>query len=302
MPKELTHFTIARQVLELMESSWIKESLQKYICLYYIGAVAFDTPYYLRGRYRPYFQTLAAYLHGTGKENTFQPIKGLFNSYRDEVPEYLLPFIYGLFTHIVIDAEFHPLIYSLTGDYYDADQGRRIKAICSHREWEANLDIYFSHHFRDIETNFLEKCLLGKNISDSQLYELMASLFFGRKENLSQIKKALASQAGFLKRMNKRTAYLTLLTANFLASGRLNPTLALFYRPTYSTEYFEQSFSYLHPGDGLERSETVDQIRERAVYRCLALFSGWSHCSSPVEIGGIIARQNGPSLEDGLYY
>lgn len=302
MPKELTHFTIAEQIFQSMEPSWLKKLVQKHLDLYFIGAVTHDTPYYLRGKWRPHFQALAACLHGTNGEDTYLNLKNLFNIYGPEMPDYVLSFACGLFTHIFIDSEFHPLVYYLTGDYNARDPVLRMQAVCRHRQWEAGLDMHFTDRLKTCRTSRLKNHIAGKKISESEFYKLLQVFYFGENKWGRQIKLAVDSQVKMLLQLDRPGVYRMLSLVNSLTLGRLNPTLSLFYHKDFNPADYEKTFAYIHPGDGQMCKETVWQIRQRSVQRCVDQFAKWQDCNSPGAVGELLAGQKGPSLENGIVF
>ena len=69
MPKEYTHWVLAEKVLQNAPER-IKRMLSRNRQLYYLGAVAPDTPYYyLFGKDRARFKNAADFLHGRNEKN-----------------------------------------------------------------------------------------------------------------------------------------------------------------------------------------------------------------------------------------
>lgn len=303
MPKELTHWTIARHVFEQMDDSLIKSSIADHREMYFIGAIAPDTPYYLNGYYRPFFQSLAEYLHGVHGENTYKPLGGLFQRFPDKIPPPVMAFICGILTHIMIDGEFHPLVYYLTGDYHHTDPAARNRAIIWHRRLEAEMDLYYSRCFETIQPAFLSFCLERKKISDEELLDLLCMLYFNSDNKYrSQTGKAIKTQAGMLRRFNNRTLYLVYRLFNILSQGRLYPVLALFYPPEKQArlERFEKEFEYVHPWNGEKRRERLEDIEKRVISRSLRMFEQWAGAESGRELAAINSHMVGPSLESGM--
>ncbi|HWP97839.1 MAG TPA: zinc dependent phospholipase C family protein [Syntrophomonadaceae bacterium] len=303
MPKEMTHWTIAKKIFDSMDDSFIKSCIDHYQELFFIGAVAFDTPYYVTGRYHPLFQSIAQYLHGVHGENTFEPLVRAFKQYPESISEATMALLCGMLTHIMIDGEFHPLVYYLTGDYHHPNPAMRNRAMSSHRKLEAELDLYYTRNFELFQPGFLSHCLQHKRISDEELYPLLSLIYFDATQPYqNQIMQAIQTQARMLQRFTSRRLFHFYRVANFMSQGRLYPTLALFYPPIDQNtgERFRGEIEYVHPCDLEKRRERIEEIEKRAISRSLLILEQWAQASSGRDLVQWSDQMAGPSLETGL--
>lgn len=144
MPREIVHWKVLEHAaVELAESApQISRCLEIHGAAAQFGAVVHDAPFYLKSGTHPFRRT-AQLLHGTYGGDTFAPIRrALFAAaaYPERDRPLLWAFLIGMISHAATDRIFHPMVYYFTGNYYDADSGRRIAARVRHRILEVYLD------------------------------------------------------------------------------------------------------------------------------------------------------------------
>lgn len=145
MPKEITHWIIADGVCEGLKGGPLGDAaIENPNCLM-VGAVFHDALFYLpRNRGNLPFLAVADRLHGEKGEDTYRIIRDLaFAIKKSKKPGPLMAFLVGAASHIQADSLFHPLVFAMTGDYFDPDPIRKTKAVRAHRRLEALLDLYF---------------------------------------------------------------------------------------------------------------------------------------------------------------
>lgn len=301
MPKEITHFIVADRIYQQMEDCPLKTCLTENISMYYVGAVAPDTAYYLTGSYHDFFQSLASRLHGTNGENTYDPIYRMFQSYPSTIPRPVFAFLCGVITHIMIDSSFHPLVYYLTGDYYDKNPVKRLDAVANHRRWESGLDIYMSDNFCIQDPGWLKRTLNSAVINQNQLLDCLCLLYFmDPRAYRPQVKKALTLHAVWMNTAANRPLYSVYRLAGLFSRDRLKPVLALFYPTQINREYYKQEFIYHHAGLNEQRRESIMEIEKRAVDSSLELLMMWKYLPESQEITMFLKGLRGPSLETGV--
>lgn len=301
MPKEITHWIIADRIHEHMGECPLKSCLSENIHMYYIGAIAFDTPYYLNGTYYSFFQALASRLHGIKGENTFEPIYMLLRSYDEIITRPVYAFLCGVITHIMIDSAFHPLVYYLTGDYNDPEPSLRSRAVVNHRQWEAGLDLHLSDNFFIQDPGWLKRNLNSAKINQDALLDCLCMLYFMNTQACRrQVKKALGSHANWMNNAARRWHYFLYKMANLLSQGRLEPVLASFYPSAIDRDYYKQHFEYYHAGWGEQRRESIMDIENRAIASSLDLLDRWSNLPDGEEAANLLEGIRGPSLETGV--
>lgn len=142
MPRENVHWLVAERSAALLASGPFGPALARCPNGLRLGAVLHDVLYYLRGEHPEALKELPHRLHGAHGEDTFELLRlyarHMFARRDDPLPTAVFV---GLSAHIFADALMHPLVYHLTGNYYDPDPQRRTRAIRNHRALEALLDM-----------------------------------------------------------------------------------------------------------------------------------------------------------------
>lgn len=163
MPKENTHIFFAYNLLQEFEDSETRQAISRHISTYLLGAISPDTFYYSR------HATISDYLHGKDGNPTNALTLEMIERARDEMD---LVFVLGYLTHCALDIVFHPVIYYLSGNYYDKDPAKRDQAVYTHRHLETCLDVQLDNHLRihevlrpsDIEGLVFEE-IISKNFA-----------------------------------------------------------------------------------------------------------------------------------------
>lgn len=142
MPKEIVHWMVARRAGELLADGPFAPALSRCPNGLLFGAVWHDILFYLRGQHPAGLKALPHRLHGSHGEDSFEILR-LQAAHLHEKRSQPLPtaMFVGLASHIFADATLHPLVYFLTGNYYDPDERRRTAAVRRHRALESLLDM-----------------------------------------------------------------------------------------------------------------------------------------------------------------
>jgi hypothetical protein len=121
-------------------------------------------------------------LHGKEGEETNEIIFDLLDHARLYMAGKLLCVTMGYISHCVFDMIFHPIIYALTGNYYDKDTTRSDHAVYKHRLIETKLDMqingtYFMDKILDVNDESVHSVFniisLKYNVSKSELIETL---------------------------------------------------------------------------------------------------------------------------------
>ncbi len=142
MPKEVVHWMVAERAAGLLASGPFGPALARCPNGLKLGAVFHDVLFYLRGEHPAGLKALPHRLHGSHGEDSFDLLRlqaaHMFVRRGEPLPT---AFFVGLASHIFADAALHPMVYHLTGNYYDEDAERRTGAVRRHRGLEALLDM-----------------------------------------------------------------------------------------------------------------------------------------------------------------
>ncbi len=148
MPKENTHLYFAHRLLcDTEEPEW-RNIINKELEPYYLGAIAPDVFYY-SGEEKT--RRISETLHGRDGSPTNGIVFELLERAKANKSGADLAFALGYLTHCALDITFHPVIYYLSGNYFDHDFDLANEAMYLHRHLETYLDKkvnqdFFFHH------------------------------------------------------------------------------------------------------------------------------------------------------------
>ena len=168
--KENSHIFFAKSLIKKIKKEEIKKIISSNLGYYYLGSVFPDIFFHRKDSLK-----LADFLHGKNGEKTNELIFDFLDLVKKEESKKDLAFIFGYLTHATLDITFHPVIYYLTGNYYDENEEKRIKAQENHRALETLWDKKLN-----------KKDLIKKEIKIKYLNSLNIKKFFLRKFDLSE--------------------------------------------------------------------------------------------------------------------
>jgi len=246
MPKENTHLYFSKNINKVnMPYTGI---INQNINYYYLGSVTPDTFYYSKNID---IQKVSDVIHGKYGQPTNELIFDLLDLAKKNNDEKILSFTMGFITHCYLDIIFHPIIFYLTGNFYDENLTRREEAIFRHRRLEVtidqklNKDSYFENLidkkiFKDI--NFIEILSNSFNIPPEDV-----ELSFERQYVLNKIfhKKYYLNILYFLNKIGilNRKSEVSLFYGNLKNDYILNDNIE--YRDLFNGEAFSVSLSEL---------------------------------------------------------
>jgi len=277
MPKEITHWMVAARVADGLKGSVLGDAVAANRYCLRLGAVFHDSLFYLpKAGKTARFLALAYQLHGTQGEDTYDIVRKLVaasgNSNR---PGSLIAFLVGVISHIHADALFHPLVYSLAGNYFDPDHSQRTRAIQVHRRYEALMDLYFCGGLEGLEGYSLRHYLKKAEIPPADLFD-KALAGVAREKGLpglgcavTRAFKNFAVMQGLYK--NQSLSGLLYHLERFLPSS-LKEIAALFYSPQLTAELpgLSAAIRYQNPVTGQVLSQSLKRIFDRAVKKSVA--------------------------------
>jgi hypothetical protein len=179
MPKENTHISFAYNILSCLEDNEIVKLVSPYIRDYLLGSIIPDTFFYSK---YPEVIDISEHIHGKDGIPTNEIIFSCLdsaNSPRD------IAFVLGFVTHCALDIIMHPVIYYLTGNYYDKDPYRMSLARYFHALFETGLDIKIGNRLRI--HNLLKQALM----KDLAFRDIVSNRF---NTDYSLLDKALKKQ------------------------------------------------------------------------------------------------------------
>jgi hypothetical protein len=293
MPREITHWLIlddAKKMLPTSDLSAASKCMYNFPAAAYLGAIAHDAPYYLRWGKDRAFEMLAESLHGSYKEDTFDPVRDLAREIVciDDLRkrEMHWSFLLGFISHYIVDVVFHPMVLYFTGNYYHKDYDKRKKAQTHHRMFEVYLDSWFR-----------DKCGLWNQFLISEVIDELGDDFFiicsllekilipekrdSIRAQLSEIslehnrwKRSFLTMSDLQKLFFSNFVGMIVRIGNKLTFDKFSRVDSLFsYNRWESLKFFNANLDYLNPLTGVPNSLSVTQLREMAALETLGIFN-----------------------------
>lgn len=304
MPKEIVHWMVAQRAGELLSGGAFGPALSRCPNGLRLGAVWHDILFYLRGDHPEGLKALPHRLHGSHGEDTFDLLRlqaAHMHARRDQ-PLPTAVFV-GLASHIFADAALHPLVYHLTGNYYDPDEKRRTGAVRRHRALECLLDMVAAGGPEAVVEQSLRTLVNGLEgpLALAVPPEGLAGLAACEAKAVHKgLTEALDTYCTMQALCRMPTLARLLRELGGLLPDSLREIAALFYAP----QLYEQSaavsgqMSYRNPATGEARAATLAGLMEQAARRTAEF------CTAQVQAitarGELAEAGAGPSLDMGL--
>lgn len=168
MPKENTHILLVNSIIDSLDGGEVKTLLQANYESICFGSIVADTFFYSSNKD---IVNISEELHGKEGERTNGLIFDMLDHARLHKSENILCFAMGYISHCVFDMTFHPVIYYLTGNYYDEDATRSDQAVYRHRLIETKLDKHINGSY------YLDKILAVNNKIAREILEIIAAKY-----------------------------------------------------------------------------------------------------------------------------
>ncbi|MDD9302514.1 MAG: zinc dependent phospholipase C family protein [Desulfobacter sp.] len=298
MPKEITHFALARCLGRAVpETSLFYTPIKNYPRLFTLGAVTPDIPfYYLAGPGRERVQALSQPFHRTCSRALLPVLKFLSRNRSEPA----LALAAGVICHLVSDTQFHPLVY-----YYAGMDGVHKGATARHRLFETAMDLHFYHLYPG-ETR-LDHVVKSVEISKQALGGYLAGLFaldslpikaVGHSLNWHRGIQSLFLSPGIKKSM-----------AWFSQKGRPLPdkitSLVYPFREPVCLDFFSQEIHYQDPCTREKVSTTLLTIVDQTLESALTILSMVSNVMALSKnqrhsLEGLVSDPTLPRIRPGL--
>ncbi len=298
MPKEATHWIAAQRTASRLKGTKFGDAAERCPYALQLGAVFPDLPYYLAGS--DSLAREAALLgnryHGEKGEDTYELLRAILLSLRDEDSPTHQAFLVGVASHLCLDAHFHPWVYFETGNYYDPVPSRRTVAIRNHRRFEGLLDVVLCGSVQQAREYRARGIWNQVETPISPLLEWAARHQKG--PNVAAILKA--ANESFLKAQNLFVQPLASGLSGVvepLLSAKWRELTALFYRNPTVRQWaqLKKPFEYRNPVSGTIHKASIEELFHQGVEASVELC-----CHLERAIGEGTFDRQGPSLNFGL--
>lgn len=185
MPKGNTHLFAANEILKKIKNKEIKKIINSNMDYYYLGSIIPDSFFF---HYKENIKRISDTLHGKDGNLTNNIIFKVLDKIKTTKNKQELAFIFGYITHCALDIVFHPIIYFLSGNYYDKDKIKRDKAAYLHYNLETYIDNKVNKSF------FVQNLVKARLINNLLFTEIIIK---DMDAPLKEIKSALKRQVFF---------------------------------------------------------------------------------------------------------
>jgi hypothetical protein len=303
MPKELTHWHIAKSVLSRDIPSSIIGIIRQRPQLYYLGAIAYDIPFYdLSKSAKTGIKYIGDQLHGAKGENTLVPLIAMLEKILTQKnPETFLGFILGMLSHYVADSTFHPLIFYFSGNYYDNDSRKRSKAVFRHHFLETAIDLWLeATETLDYPPNLFK---LGRDagVDGSQALDLISDYFSetNNKPCKRHLKSAWRNHRFFYTAFSFSIPRQILSIYRRFGHPKVEEKEALFYTQSLNLAFLESRFTWKHPVTGESYNTGFRELYEAGIQKSATIFCRLGTCSIR-DWPGILRNLDPLSLDSGI--
>jgi len=305
LPKELTHWHIAKRILNMEIPNQILTIINQKPQLYYLGAIAQDIPFYdLSEPTETSIQHIGNQLHGVNGENTLVPLIDMIGEVlAQKQTEFLLSYILGMLTHYVADSTFHPMVYYLSGNYFAEDPTERSKAVFRHRLLETAIDVWLETE-EPIDSPFsLSKLSREAGHDGSEALTLLVShySFNGNKLIKQHFKSAWRNHRFLQAAFSWSIPWRILSTYRRFGHPGVEKQEALFYPQPLNLTFFQTMLEWKHPVTGENKTSTFREQYEASIQQLATIFCQLGSC--PTQDWASVLRSLEPlSLDSGMPY
>ncbi|MDR1932391.1 MAG: zinc dependent phospholipase C family protein [Spirochaetales bacterium] len=313
MPKEITHWWLAGEVLANLRTPVLAGLLKRNRNIFLLGSVGPDFLfYYAHGPEQKSFREAAMVLHGSEGGDTLAILAETADVYAavlqhgvwpdesgNNLAEALWAFLFGYACHVAADSVFHPLVL------YCAGKGTQ-QALYNHYLFETVLDLYVCDVLapRDLPLR-LRRLTAGMEMDRGAFLKLLGFMSFGgadyNREALKICLKRYESTQAFFWTFRGRTAA---RLAGALVP-RLRHFIPSFYQKSYYrlTSVFNQTFKYRNPVSGVYYEHSVESLRGEVVRQAGAAAEVFEKILTAASCDpvGCLEKIHGPNLESGLF-
>lgn len=301
MPKELSHWIFAEAVAEHIKSADIKKAIKTFKAYYYLGSVAYDSPFYTYLVRNAKTLTQAGLrIHGVFGGDTLEIQRAFFRSYQNtgsKIPLQGISFISGTLTHLCADINFHPLVNYFSGRYADSEKKSRLLSQRRHRQFESLLDFYFCTKRNDSafhvtsrrsckRVGALHQFLAAMEREQDQVIDILNRFYFGKSQDKTTGVWELVRRHSQLQRLFSNGTVGSLVRwLGAIAGGGLRVISATFYpvailknvarNPDAALALFSRRIQYRHPNSGVKLSHSVDELAKKTVDDAAALIDSF---------------------------
>ena len=285
MPKENTHLWFAHGLLDFVPETRMLKDVSAHIGQYHLGSIIPDTFFYSSDKS---VGEISEIIHGKDSSPTNKIIIRVLDEAKGMSD---VAFILGYISHCALDITFHPMVNSLSGNYYNEDPLERHEAVYLHRHIETCIDALIQNPLR---------------IYRLVRVSLLSGLVF---EDIIQKEHSVPPQK------QERTLSRQLLANRLFASGgafmlakflhnvgiiQSKEPLSLFYGNAREYRCIENSVSYTDIKTGIGKTEQLSEFFARARIKALGMMeAAWGYAHGTITRERLLEMIPGENLSTG---
>ncbi len=285
MPKENTHLWFAHGLLDFVPETRMLKDVSAHIGQYHLGSIIPDTFFYSSDKS---VGEVSEIIHGKDSSPTNKIIIRVLDEAKGMSD---VAFILGYISHCALDITFHPMVNSLSGNYYNEDPLERHEAVYLHRHIETCIDALIQNPLR---------------IYRLVRVSLLSGLVF---EDIIQKEHSVPPQK------QERTLSRQLLANRLFASGgafmlakflhnvgiiQSKEPLSLFYGNAREHRCIENSVSYTDIKTGIGKTEQLSEFFARARIKALGMMeAAWGYAHGTITRERLLEMIPGENLSTG---
>lgn len=272
MPKEITHLVVADEVLASLPRE-VRDRILPHRHLYDIGSTSPDLFYYdvpFPFEIMASAEVFSERIHGRSGEDNAVHVLWMLDEIKKSPLEGGLAFLAGYLTHTASDAVFHPMVYSLTGNYFAEDPAERKRARARHRVLETSLDLYLLER-RGVtlaQFNLPGRMKLNKRDLEvlTNLYARSLRIAFDPEFPLEKGMQRVLRKFRWMTHLMVSASITRLLhSINRIAAYAINDFANLFYPGQRSDIAFATKKKTPHPVTGRPYDRDIETLMKRSV-------------------------------------
>jgi hypothetical protein len=315
MPREILHWQLVDEVILPWLRNWC--TLNGYSAktglvaenVALIGSMIHDVPYFSPTK-PPNFEIVAERLHGTNGEDTATPLrlagKDANQSADRTVRLILTALVLGMTSHLVLDSSVHPLVFGITGNYYDQNLAARGKARHDHYVFEGYIDQWSKDSYWVTRTPPKLKDLLV-SLRDSELQTI--GLFLARSVPRMSIDGPALTMKDWTHGLTQMAVWQSRFKSpawGAIAKGlsfilpqnhKKRPLEGLFYLGRSSLpKGFTDERTFIHPGTGEKVSTSIARLYADARDELRGILTSFSNQPGVINVRNLSASLGVPYM------
>jgi hypothetical protein len=289
LPKENTHVLLVNRIINALDCGELKTLMQTNYESVCFGSIVADTFFYSSNKD---VVRISEELHGKEGEKTNEIIFVLLDHARQYMSGKLLCLTMGYISHCVFDIIFHPVIYSLTGNYYDKDTERSDHAVYRHRLIETKLDKHING------TYCLDKIL---DVNDNSVQEVLNIIAIKYKVSKGELIRTLNKQLSCNRSFRNDFIYRLIYILNKINLLNYRKILPLFYGHLHRDEIeIGEIIRYRDMLSGQEKEVRLTELLKAAENESIKRISAaYAYYNTKIDKADAMQIIRGESLDTG---